>query len=122
MNIFLIAPVRGISENYRDGVAAQVAQLEALGNEVYWPMRDTTQQDPTGYRICQDNLAAIKAADAVFVMWDGNSQGCLFDLGMTFALGKPVRGIDLPRMSRHKSFQNMVYDWEERGQAMNWGE
>lgn len=47
----------------------------------------------------------------VFVIWDGKSQGCLFDLGMAFAMHKPVGVIALPGPTEEKSFQNMIRDW-----------
>lgn len=106
---FLICPVRGADQN---DAMFQVALLEAEGWEVHYPPRDTNQDDPTGLRICQDNLAAIKAADCVFIIWDGKSQGSLFDLGVAFAFGKPVTAISLPDETPHKSFQNMIRAYE----------
>lgn len=50
-------------------------------------------------------------ADIVHVVWDGQSQGCLFDLGVAFALGKALRPIELPAATEGKSFQNMMRAW-----------
>jgi nucleoside 2-deoxyribosyltransferase len=108
VNTFLICPVRGHSMSETEQV---VAELEAQGWSVHWPPRDTDQRDPVGLRICMDNRAAIEAADAVHVVWDGVSQGCLFDLGMAFALGKPLHVIALPAATEGKSFQNMMRHW-----------
>lgn len=111
MKSFLICPVRGKSpEETRD----IVNQLEQDGHIVHWPHRDTDQSDPIGLRICRDNLAAIKGADVVHVVWDGNSQGCLFDLGMAFSLNKKIIPISLPDETPHKSFQNMVREWAKK--------
>jgi nucleoside 2-deoxyribosyltransferase len=108
---FLIGPVRGKSPDY---LAAIVADLEADGWDVHWPARDTDQTDTTGILICTDNVAAIRNADCVHVIWDGQSQGCLFDLGAAFALMKPVIAIELPPETEGKSFQNMVRAWAGR--------
>ena len=108
MKTFLICPVRGKS---REETAGVVEALESEGYEVHWPFRDTNQNDECGLRICQDNRAAIKSADVVHVVWDGQSQGCLFDLGMAFAEGKKVIPVSLPEATPHKSFQNMVREW-----------
>src|SRR5688500_5583408 len=105
---FLICPVRGKPAEFYAGI---VADLERRGFKVHWPPRDTNQDDPTGLRICRDNAAAIASADVVHVVWDGQSQGCLFDLGVAFALHKRVEPIDLPPASDGKSFQNMVRAW-----------
>jgi len=103
--VFLICPVRGHDMSESE---AYVKRLEEQGLEVYWPPRDTLQDDETGLRICQDNLTAIKEAQSVYIVWDGKSQGCLFDLGMAFALGKPVLPLGLPEPTTTKSFQNMI--------------
>lgn len=108
MKSFLICPVRGLPA---DAHAAIVSELEAEGFEVHWPPRDTNQEDETGLRICSDNEDAIFCADVVHVVWDGKSQGCLFDLGVAFAHGKKVIPIDLPPPTDGKSFQNMIRAW-----------
>lgn len=108
MKSFLICPVRGKDPA---AYAAIVSELEADGFEVHWPPRDTDQIDDTGLRICRDNAAAIADADIVHVVWDGQSQGCLFDLGVAFALGKALRPIELPAATEGKSFQNMMRAW-----------
>ena len=114
MRTFLICPVRGHDpETY----ARVAADLERQGYEVHWPPRDTNQEDATGLRICQDNRAAIEAADMVYVIWDGKSQGCLFDLGIAFALQKRITVLDAPPPTDGKSFQNMMRAWEKGAAA-----
>jgi nucleoside 2-deoxyribosyltransferase len=108
MKTFLICPVRGHDIKETEEI---VAKLERTGWEVYWPPRDTDQMDITGYRICQDNRRAIEQADAIHFIWDGKSQGCLFDLGMAFVLGKKVIPVAMPELTDGKSFQNMVNQW-----------
>jgi nucleoside 2-deoxyribosyltransferase len=107
---FLICPVR-------NGVPIEaenaVKDLESKGYIVHFPPRDTNQEDETGYRICSDNRSAMESANIVAVVWDGKSQGGLFDLGMAFALRKPVLVYMLPEPSIGKSFQNMIRFWEE---------
>lgn len=107
---FLICPVRGVDPEAARGF---VSQIEADGYNLHWPPRDTDQDDAVGLRICSDNLAVIAAADVVHVIWDGNSQGCLFDLGMAFALGKKIVPLSLPDETDGKSFQNMVRAWAD---------
>lgn len=107
---FLICPVRGVD-------AAQSAQwaqgIEADGYTLHWPPRDTDQSDTVGLAICRENLKAIRRAEVVFVVWDGKSQGCLFDLGMALALRKPIRVLSMPAVEPGaKSFQAMAQAWE----------
>lgn len=108
MRSFLICPVRGLPPETH---AAIVADLESQGFIVHWPPRDTDQDDPTGLRICGENSEAIERADIVHVIWDGKSQGCLFDLGVAFALRKKISPISLPPPTDGKSFQNMIRAW-----------
>lgn len=111
---FVICPVRGVAISEYEPM---IQMLEEEGWKVYWPARDTDQDDPTGYRICQDNLQAIKDADVIHFVWDGKSQGSLFDLGMAFALGKQVIPLVIPPTTEGKSFQNMVMEWRSRTSA-----
>lgn len=111
MRAFLICPVRGHDMQETEQV---VESLERAGYEVYWPHRDTDQTDTVGLDICKANRAAILKADVVFVVWDGESKGCLFDLGMAFAFGKSVRVIEVPPIvTGQKSFQAMMDAWED---------
>ena len=109
-DVFLICPVRGhdIAET-----AGYVQYLERAGYKVYWPPRDTAQDDPVGLDICKTNREAIRHASEVCVIWDGKSTGCLFDLGMAFALGKRINIIDVPAGTKGKSFQNMMRAWAD---------
>lgn len=112
MKSFLICPVRGMSP---DAHATTVSLLEQQGFTVHFPPRDTDQNDEVGLRICRDNAKAIANADVVHVIWDGKSQGCLFDLGVAFALNKKVEPIIIPALSEGKSFQNMIAAWSLEG-------
>jgi hypothetical protein len=106
---FLIS-VRGVNPKTS---RAHVEKLEAEGWTVHWPPRDTNQEDDTGFRICSDNASAIREANRVFVIWDGESQGCLFDLGMAFAYRKVITVLVAPAESEGKSFQNMMREWAD---------
>lgn len=108
MKTFLICPVRGKEKEDTQDI---VKNLEAEGYSVHWPHRDTDQEDDTGLRICSDNKRAIAEADVIHFVWDGQSQGSLFDLGMAFAMNKKVIPLVLPELTPHKSFQNMVTAW-----------
>ena len=110
MKTFLICPVRGHALEETQSI---VTQLENEGYTVHWPPRDTNQNDPIGFRICKDNAKAIEESDVVHIVWNGESQGCLFDLGVAFALGKKIIPISLPEATEGKSFQNMINEWSK---------
>ena len=90
MYIYIICPVRNVTEEQTNAVVAYVLGLEAQGNFVHFPSRDVNQDDPTGYNIVFDHLRAMEKADEVHIFWDINSKGSPFDLGMAIALKKTL--------------------------------
>jgi nucleoside 2-deoxyribosyltransferase len=111
MSIFIICPVRFATEDQKEDIQNYIDKLEKQGYNVYYPARDTNQTDDTGYRICTDNYNAIKKSDEVHIYFDPNSKGTLFDLGIAFALRKPIRIINLIEKTKGKSFSNMILEW-----------
>lgn len=110
MKIFLICPVRGITDEERVATMKYVADLEADGHSVHWPPRNTDQNDPIGLRICQDNRRAILNADEVHIWWNEKSQGSLFDFGMAFAVEKKITLVNanFVQETPQKSFSNVL--------------
>lgn len=110
MRIFVICPVRGITDDEKTAIEKYVGDLERAGHTVHWPPRNTDQNDPVGLRICQDNLRAIDGSDEIHIWWNSNSQGSLFDFGMAFALKKKIvlfnkNGVE---KTPSKSFSNVL--------------
>jgi len=61
-----------------------------LNCKCYIPGRDTDQKQ-NGDGILRDNFKAMRDCDnAVYVIWDGESFGCLFDMGLAYSLGKSI--------------------------------
>lgn len=111
MQIYLAHPVRKIDPDYEYWLRLIVEKLEASGHRVYFPLRDTPQHSDE-LTICKTNLDAIAACDCVALVWDGLSQGVLFDMGIAFALGLPLTIIKIPAPTPKKSFQNMFIQWQ----------
>jgi len=84
--VFIICPVRHVSEEVEEKIRGYIAQLEEAGHKVHWPKRDTDQDDPNGIRICMDNCDALIEVDEVHIWFDPASTGSHFDRGMLFAL------------------------------------
>lgn len=107
---FLICPVRNATDEDRAEIDKILHAADTLNYEVYWPTRDTNQDDPVGLDICQANRVAIERADEVWVYWKDGSQGSIFDFGMAFAMGKPITLVGpLPERTPHKSFVNVLF-------------
>lgn len=84
MKTFLISPVRNINDEEHKKIKSYVEKLESEGHKVYWPIRDTNQNDNNGIKICRDNLTAIQFADEIHIWFNPTSSGSLFDLGAAF--------------------------------------
>lgn len=105
--IFLVCPVRGASPAETAAIREYVARLEAAGAAVYWPARDT-DQGGDGLAICLKHREVIEAASEIHVWWSPGSEGSRFDLGMAFALRKPVRLANRVEPTPTKSFANVL--------------
>jgi nucleoside 2-deoxyribosyltransferase len=112
MRIFIICPVREVTAEQHTDIERYVHMLEGGGWQVYWPERDTNQDDSIGDRICENNLAAMITADEVHVYWTPTSTGTLFDLGMAWALRKPLFLINYVGETEKKSFENLILSWQ----------
>jgi hypothetical protein len=91
-----------------------VALLEGTGIRVFYPPRDTDQIDPGGgLRILRDNFyRGFLMCREIHIIWNPNSQGSMFDLGLCFAIRKPLRVVNPVRRTPEKSFQNAILDWQ----------
>ncbi len=92
MKAYLIHPVTGHKLNEINPI---VRAIEACGIDLYVPMRDT-RQDSSILDICWLNRRAIEEAEVCFIVWDGESYGCMFDLGIAYALKKRVVMVSSP--------------------------
>lgn len=112
MNIFIICPVRNLTDEEKTRIENYIMRLEKMGHSVHFPPRDTNQKDRIGSRICLDNLSAIKRADEVHIWWNNNSEGSKFDFGMAFALGKKIVIINSEMVlpTEYKSFSNVLLE------------
>lgn len=113
-DVFLICPVRNATEEQKRWMEGHIDILECGGKKVYYPARDTDQNDNIGFRICEDNKNAIFNSKEIHIFWDKESQGSLFDLGMAFAFNKPlfiVNKRDLMPTDK-KKFINMILEWD----------
>ena len=119
--IFLISPVRKVSQEEKVRLLEYVSKLELDGHQVYLPSRDTNQDDAIGLNICQANRKAIEEADEIHIYYSKNSEGIPFDFGMTFMARKPlfiVNREDVPKTS-YKSFTNVLLALDEKYRKEN---
>jgi len=116
MKIFLICPVREITETEKTEIENYIEKLENGGHSVHLPFRDTDQDDLVGLRICTDNKNVIESADEIHIWWNDKSQGSLFDFGMAFMANKRIvlANADFVTPTPNKSFKNVLLALNEK--------
>jgi hypothetical protein len=114
--VFLICPVRGITDGEKMFLHRYSEDLEQKGYKVYFPYRDTNQNDPIGLRICTDNRKAIMEADEIHVYWNQDSEASRFDFGMAFMAEKPIKLINIDNVQKtpKKSLQNVLIELDSK--------
>ncbi len=89
MKIFVIG-----STAYLDRIKKYAEEMVDKGHYVTIPVFDTLQ-NATVLDILTKNKERMKDADEVHMIYDGRSDGTIFDFGMCFALEKPLKIIYL---------------------------
>ncbi len=105
--IYVISSVRGATPNLRHRLEQYAAKLKREGHRVYVPHRDTDQKMST-LEINQRNRDVISRVDEVHVFYSSESQGSHFDLGVAFALDKPIIVIENEPYGYGKSYARML--------------
>jgi len=105
MKITIICSVRAGTP---DEVYNYVAELERNGHQVYFPPRDTPQDDITGLNICLRMCHQIRLADEIHIFYNKDSQGVHFDMGCAFAMGKKWKLVNSPPDNNEKSYIKVI--------------
>jgi len=100
----------------KEYIEEYVQMLESKGVRVFYPARDTNQNDSSGIRICRDNRASFMSCREIHVIFHPESQGTLFDLGMVFER-KPIKVVNPLERTEHKSFKNVLIDLTEENKG-----
>ena len=89
--IFLICPVRNATEEQRKWIEDFVSQKYEEGYVIHAPHLHTVQTDLFGgYAICKQNAEAVASSQEIDIYYDQSSTGSVFDLGVAYALHKPL--------------------------------
>jgi nucleoside 2-deoxyribosyltransferase len=108
MKIYIICPVRNATPQQVKMFNDYVRKLEK-NHTVFLPHRDAPQKSETGYEIVESELNFIKSCDRVDVFWDIESKGSHFDLGMCYALRKPIKWCyDFHKDPKCKSYKKVI--------------
>jgi hypothetical protein len=90
-------------------------QLQGEGHEVHNPKYAVDQDDATGFNICLGHLHSMMMANRIDVFWDVNSKGSHFDLGMAFALNKPIKLVKIYQPDNEgKSYVKVIQEIQKQ--------
>ena len=90
--IFLICPVRNATDEQRKWIEDFVHDKYSEGYTIHAPHLHTRQTDLFGgYAICKQNAEAVASSKEIAIYYDQSSTGSVFDLGVAYALHKPLR-------------------------------
>ena len=89
--IFLICPVRNATESQKKWIEEFVKEKINDGYTIHAPHLHTVQSDLFGgYAICKQNANAVATSEEIDIYYDQSSTGSVFDLGVAYALNKPL--------------------------------
>ncbi len=97
------------STSYNNKFEKYKESLEQQGHKVRIPLFDNDNWSE--FDTCDYNRNCIKWADEVHVIWDGRSQGTIFDLGMCFALRKKIK----VQYINPRNFTNFIEQYADMG-------
>lgn len=112
-DVGIICSVRNDSD--KEYIEAYVEELEKKNIRTFYPARDTVQVDATGgIRICNDNCNSLRQCKEIHIIFHPDSKGSLFDLGVVFAMGKPIHIVNPILPTEEKSFKNVLLSLQEK--------
>lgn len=89
--IFLICPVRNATDSQKKWIEEFVKEKYNDGYTIHAPHLHTVQSDLFGgYAICKQNANAVATSEEIDIYYDQSSTGSVFDLGVAYALNKPL--------------------------------
>ena len=90
--IFLICPVRNATAKQRKWIEDFAKEKQNAGYIIHAPHLHTNQNDLFGgYAICKQNAEAMASSQEIDIYYDQTSIGSVFDLGVAYALHKPLK-------------------------------
>jgi nucleoside 2-deoxyribosyltransferase len=108
---FVISPVRNLSKDVIISLLNYEKKLLNQGfDKVYLPFRDT-DQNQSGLGICETNRKELAKSREVHIWYQATSSGSKFDLGMVFALQKPLVIANDVKRTEVKSFAQFINDY-----------
>ena len=118
--IFLICPVRNANNEQKKWIEDYVEQKNREGYIIHAPHLHTRQIDLFGgYAICKQNAEAVASSTEIAIYYDKSSIGSVFDLGVAFALHKPLILLneDKIELKENDFVDNILKNWRYNQQS-----
>ena len=112
--IFLICPVRNASANQKNWIVNYVYSKTREGYKIHAPHLNTRQVDMfKGYAICRQNAEAVAKSSEVAIYYDKSSTGSVFDLGVSYVLGKGITLLNADEilLNENDFADNLIKNW-----------
>lgn len=112
--IFLISPVRYLSDDKKLFIDGYANKKKNEGYNIHVPYLNTRQTDLFGgYAICKQNALAMASSSEVDIYYDKDSFGSVFDLGVAYALHKPLKIINKHDVifDLDQPIDSIIYKW-----------
>lgn len=113
--IFLICPVRNATPEQKKWIENFVEEKTKAGYSIHAPHLHTRQTDLFGgFAICKQNAEAVASSEEIDVYYDQSSTGSVFDLGVAYALEKPLVVLNKNEIEFRKedSIDQIVNNWK----------
>lgn len=114
--VYLICPVQRATQGEVSKLEVYVKRLEFEGILVHWPQRDTDQTPKDTAPVMDQNRRAIEWANEVHIFYSPTSRGSIFDLGIAYALGKPIKIANPEEVQRteKRSIENFILELADK--------
>lgn len=112
--IFLICPVRNATNEQREWIENYVKEKNECGYIIHAPHLHTRQNDLFGgYAICKQNALAVASSNEIDIYYDQKSTGSVFDLGVSYALRKPLVLLNENELvfNNENEIDNIIKNW-----------
>ena len=112
--IFLICPVRNATIEQKKWIENFVYEKYKEGYIIHAPHLHTRQSDLFGgYAICKQNALAVATSNEINIYYDQTSTGSVFDLGVAYALNKPLVILNKEQIefNDNDTIDNIVKNW-----------
>ena len=113
--IFLICPVRNATDEQRKWIEDFVVQKRKEGYTIHAPHLHTRQEDMFGgFAICTQNAEAVATSSEIDIYYDQSSTGSVFDLGVAYALHKPLKLLNEKEVTLNNNdfMDRIVSNWK----------